>query len=166
MDECLKSVASKEETMNLYQQLTDVLKKGGFHLTEWISSCSEVLDQIPETEKSSSAFNLNKDENLRVLGVKWEFTSDNFWFETNLKTKPLTRRVVLLIISSLFDLLGFVAPVTLSGILLLQNLCRQKLDWDGKIPNEDATKWNHWIQGLSALMELVVPRFCSCRTVV
>ena len=159
MDDCLKSVGSKEEAMNLYLQLTDLLKKGGFHLTKWISSCSEVLDQIPYTEKSSSAFNLNKDENLRVLGVKWEFTSNNFRFETNLKTKPLTRRGVLSIISSLFDPLGLVAPVTLSGKNLLQNLSRQKLDWDEKIPNEDATKWNRWIQGLSALTELVVPRF-------
>ena len=47
-------------------------------MTKWISSCSEVLDQISYTEKFSSAFNLNKDENLRVLGVKWKFTSDNF----------------------------------------------------------------------------------------
>ena len=93
--------------MNLYQQLTDLLKKGGFYLTKWTSSCSKALDQIPGTEKSLCAFNLNKDKNLLVLGVKWDFTANYFQIETNLKTKPLTRRD-LSIISSLFDPLGFV----------------------------------------------------------
>ena len=103
MDDCLKSVASKAEAMNLYQQLTDLLKKEGFHLTKWISSCSEVLDRYRKldtgyyildtsTEKSSSAFSLNEDENLHVLSVKWEVTSDKFRLETNPKTKSLTRR--------------------------------------------------------------------------
>ena len=58
--------------------------------------------------------------------------------------------------------------MTLSGKLLLQNLSTQKLDGDEKIPNEDATKWNRWIQDLSALMELqyLFLVFCSCRTVI
>ena len=92
MDDCLKSVSSKEEALHLYKKLTDLLRKGGFNLTKWLSNCSAVLNEIPENERSASVFNLNKDASLRVLGVKWDFTSDNFQFETCIKPKPLTRK--------------------------------------------------------------------------
>ena len=123
--------------------------KEGFHLTKRISNSTEVLDEIPVEERSSSVLNLNKDVSLRVLGVKWDFISDNFQFETCIKSKPLTRRRILSIVSSLFDPLGFVALVILSAKLILQNLCRQQLDWDDKIPNEDSVKWEHWVKSLS-----------------
>ena len=85
MDDCLKSVASEKDAFWLFQNLTDLLQKGGFHLTKWISSSSEVLKKIPDVEKSSSAFNLDKNLNLRVLGVKWDFNQDKFQFESCVK---------------------------------------------------------------------------------
>ena len=78
MDDCLKSVSSKREALHLYHQLTDLLMKGGFHLTQLISNSSEVLNEIPVKKRSSSVLNLIKDVNLRVLGVKVDFISDNF----------------------------------------------------------------------------------------
>ena len=56
---------------------------------KWISSSSEVLKKIPDVEKSSSAFNLDKTSNLRVLGVKWDFNQDKFQFESSVKKKKL-----------------------------------------------------------------------------
>ena len=159
MDDCLKSVSCKKEALHLYHQLTDLLMKGGFRLTKWISNSSEVLNEIPVEERSSSVLNLNKEVNLRMLGVKWDFKSDNFQFETCIKPKLLTRRGILSIVSSLFDPLGFVAPVVLSAKLILQNLCRQQLGWDDEIPNEDSVKWEHWVQSLSCLTKLNIPRF-------
>ena len=141
MDDCLKSVSSKKEALHLYHQLTDLLMKGGFHLTKWISNSNKVLNEIPIEERFSSMLNLNKEVNLRVLGVKWDFISDNFQFETCIKPKSLTRRGILSIVSSLFDPLGFVASIVLSAKLILQDLGRQQLGWDDEIPNEDSVKW-------------------------
>ena len=62
MDDCLKSVSSKKEALHLYHQLTDLLMKGGFHLTKLISNSSEVLNEIPVKKRSSSVLNLNKGE--------------------------------------------------------------------------------------------------------
>ena len=159
MDDCLKSVASEEDAFWLFQNLTDLLQKGGFHLTKWISSSSEVLKKIPDVEKSSSAFNLDKNSNLRVLGVKWDFNQDKFQFESSVQKKPLTRRGILSVVSSIFDPLGFVAPVILTAKLLLQDFCRQRLDWDDRISEEDAMKWNQWINNLHALVKLDIPRY-------
>ena len=123
MVDCLKSVSSKKEALHLHHQLTDLLMKGGFHLTKRISKSSKVLNKIPVKERFSSMLNLNKEVNLHVLGVKWDFTSDNFQFKTCIKSKSLTRRGIVSIVSSLFNPLGFVTPVILSAKLILQNLC-------------------------------------------
>ena len=115
-------------------------------MTKWLSNCSAVLNEIPENERSASVFNLNKDASLRVLGVKWDFSSDNFQFETCIKPKPLTRRGILSIVSSLFDLLRFVAPVILCAKLLLQDLCRQKKYGKRTLLNGNIgfRAWNRW----------------------
>ncbi|XP_006815918.1 uncharacterized protein LOC102804515, partial [Saccoglossus kowalevskii] len=41
VDDCLKSVASVEEAKELVKLLPEMLAKGGFHLTKWISNCRE-----------------------------------------------------------------------------------------------------------------------------
>ena len=67
------------------------------------------------------------------------------------KKNLLTRRGILSVVSSLFDPLGFVAPVILIAKLLLQNLCRLKLKWDDQIPAEVAKQWTSWVHGLKTL---------------
>jgi len=52
-----------------------------------------------------------------------------FEFAVDLKNKSVTRRGLLSVISSLFDPLGFVAPVVKARILL-QRLCKQHCGWD------------------------------------
>ena len=59
----------------------------------------------------------------------------------SIKEKPLTRRGLLSAVSSLFDPLGFMAPVELIAKLLLQDLCWKKLAWDDRIPNDDQVLW-------------------------
>ncbi len=38
VDDCLASVASEQEAISLYKDLTTICTKGGFHLTKWISN--------------------------------------------------------------------------------------------------------------------------------
>ena len=47
VDDCLKSVDSEKNAIELIKQLTSLLKQGGFHLTKWISNSSEVMYTIP-----------------------------------------------------------------------------------------------------------------------
>ena len=67
----------------------------------------------------------------------WNFQSDRFEFKVSIKEKPLTRGGLLSAVSSLFDPLGLVAPVILLAKMLLQDLCRKKLAWDGPTPDDD-----------------------------
>ncbi|KAL7053280.1 hypothetical protein AAHC03_025522 [Spirometra sp. Aus1] len=66
----------------------------------------------------------------------------------------MTRRTMLSYISTLYDPLGFVAPVLLPAKLLLQQLCRSNLGWDDMIDAEHARQWFNWtkqFQGLSSV---------------
>ena len=63
----------------------------------------------------------------RVLGVQWRREGNTFDFDVNLKPKAPTRRGILSVVDSVLNLLGFVAPFTLIGKKILQDLCRLKL---------------------------------------
>ena len=59
-----------------------------------------------------------------------------FCFKIVANEKPLTRRGVLSVASSLYDPLGFVALFTLSAKMILQELCKKTLGWDERIDGE------------------------------
>lgn len=57
----------------------------------------------------------------RSLGLIWDLCTDSLLFFVGDEIKPYTQRGVLSTINSLFDLLGFVAPVTIKGKAILRN---------------------------------------------
>ncbi|XP_068238415.1 uncharacterized protein [Palaemon carinicauda] len=89
----------------------------------------------------------------------WDLKEDSFKFSIELKDNPFTRRGLLSTISSLYDPLGLLSPIILPAKKLLQELCQvESLDWDERIPDELAERWQHWIQGLHLLEQLSIPR--------
>ena len=55
---------------------------------------------------------------------QWDVESDAFTFSAVLKPQPTTRRGILSVVSSVYDPLGFLAPVVLSAKQILQELCK------------------------------------------
>ena len=53
MNNCLKSLHSVNEAITLNVQLTELLKKAGFHLTKWLSNSKEVLTKISQESKNN-----------------------------------------------------------------------------------------------------------------
>ncbi|XP_077125518.1 uncharacterized protein LOC143782202 [Ranitomeya variabilis] len=49
----------------------------------------------------------------RSLGLRWNLSADAFSFQINCADKPLTKHDILLVVNSLYDPLGFVAPITI-----------------------------------------------------
>jgi len=160
VDDCLKSVATERAAIQLAQELRDLLAKGGFRLTKWMSNSPAVLSSIPEQERAPSIKNLDFDTNYieRALGIQWNVSSDNFGFAIAIKERPPTRRGILSIVSSIYDPLGFVAPFTLPAKLLLQDLCRQRLGWDDPMTDTHIQRWKSWLQDLPKLEGLNIRR--------
>ena len=94
----------------------------------------------------------------QVLGVQWCVESDAFQFRITLTNKPFTRRGILSTVSSIYDPLGFAAPFLLQGKRILQDLCKEKIEWDNPIPEELRAKWEKWRSELVVLKEMKIRR--------
>lgn len=136
VDDCLKSVETSDQAVSLVQELIALCARG-FHLTKWVSNSKTVLLSIPDNEKAPGVKDLDLSHNTlpmeRALGVQWCTETDRFRFQMNMQHKPVTRRGILSTVSSVFDPLGFLAPLILPAKLILRDLCQNKHGWDEEI---------------------------------
>ena len=143
-------------------ELRELLSRGGFRLTKWISNSKKVMDSVPESEKAPSVKNLDLSENVtlteRALGVQWNVHTDTFGFKIVDKKKPATRRGILSVICSVYDPLGFVSPCILPAKAIQQDLCLKGLGWDDPIPETSKQKWEAWLRELPKLEQFQTPQ--------
>ena len=162
VDDCLKSTATEEEAVQLIKDLTAICHRGGFKLTKWVSNSRRVLRTVSEEHRAKDINELDLDrDNLpleKALGLQWCIESDVFQFRMLGKQGPYTRRGMLSMLSSVYDPLGFIAPVTLPGKVLLQELCRRKSGWDDSLPCDILQQWTRWLEELSRLSEFKIKR--------
>ncbi|XP_068217604.1 uncharacterized protein [Palaemon carinicauda] len=133
---------NEEDCIQLTKDLIGLCPDGGFRLNQWTSSNKCILAAVPagERDKSVATLDLSNDKlpMERALGIHWDMSSDELPIKINLKEKPRMRRGVFFVVASLYDPLGFVAPFTLKGKMLLQDLCRRNLPWDEEMNNDEA----------------------------
>ena len=160
VNDCLCSTTSPQKAISIVQQLTALLNKGGFRLTKWLTNCPKVLASIPVQERCASLQHqvINDNSKEMVLGVLWNVSDDTFGLHVTLPERPHTKRGVLSILSSLYDPLGFAAPITLGPKLLLQGLCKAGFTWDQSLTMEQINEWETWLKNLKDLNDLCIPK--------
>lgn len=87
----------------------------------------------------------------RKLGLQWDVNSDTFGFSVGNVDKPVTRRVVLSVLSSVFDSPGLVAPYLPPMKSLFQETCRKGLQWDDALSGKRAEERKRWVSSLRTL---------------
>ncbi|XP_045076512.1 uncharacterized protein LOC121564685 isoform X2 [Coregonus clupeaformis] len=162
VDDGLVSVTSDAEAIQLIKEARGLCSTGKLRLHKFVSNSKHVLKSIPKEECAESVKNLDMalGEPLmeRALGVQWCVSSDDFQLRVTVKEHPLTRRGVLSTVASIYDPLGFVAPVILLGKQILQQLCRDKAGWDEPLSEELKTQWESWLQDLQNLSNVRIRR--------
>ena len=161
VDDCLASLPDTASANGFVENLSNLLSRGGFRLTKWMSNDREVLRHISTSERASKDLDFSVLPLERALRIKWDTERDCFVFSFGLKERPFTRRGLLSAVSGLYDPLGFVAPWLLPGKILLQDLCKKKLGWDEPLSNSDSEIMNTWLQTIRSLQDLCVPRWIS-----
>ena len=69
-----------------------------------------------------------------------------------------TKREVAFLAAKIFDPIGLTAPFSVRSKLILQSLWTKGVGWDEEIPMEVSLKWNQWVEELSELERLHIPR--------
>ena len=128
VDDVLKSVPTEKDAIELVQAVKGMRAKGGFNLTKFVSNSRQVMMSVPPEDRAKDIkgldLSIDKLPIERALGVHWCIESDAFTFRIELKDKPCTRRGILVTISTIFDLLGLIAPVVRSRDLSRKRLGR------------------------------------------
>lgn len=157
MDDCLKSVPTVKKAVRLTCDLMELCSKGGFQLTKWVSNSKAMLSTIKEEDRGKDlrSLDLEKDQlpTHHALGLLWSVEENTFRFDIKVTDKLHTRRGIL----SVYDPLGFLAPLTLPVKQLLQELRGQRYGWDEPIPIVQSMQWVRWIQDLHKLNDFSVP---------
>ena len=141
--------------------------KGSFKLNKWVSNNRTLLLSIPENSRSKEMKDLDFDQDVlpveRALGRQWCTETDSSEFKINIQEKPLTRRGILSMVSSIYDLLGMLAPVILPAKQILQKLTGMRFGWDARIPKELEEQWVRWSYDFHLLKDYKVKkRFMPC----
>lgn len=161
VDDGLESVADPASAIDLIRNCKAFCGKRGFKLHKFISN-SKVIRTIPQKEQSKGIQDLDLSQNHLplecALGVLWCVESDTFQIRIELEDRLLTRRGISSTVSSVFDPLGLVAPFILMGKRTLQDLCRDGVDWDERVPADVQCKWEKWQRQLYHLTNLNIPR--------
>ena len=163
VDDGLISLPSSSEVIDLLERTRSALKEeGNLRLHKFASNSPQVMQAFSNDDLAKGLKDLDFDnESLpaqRSLGLTWNLQSDSFVFRVVDTNKPYTRRGVLSVINSLYDPLGFAAPVVIAGKLFLRKVMAENVSWDDPLPTDLEPVWDQWKNSLRLLEEVSVPR--------
>ena len=162
VDDGLKSVPSVKTAVDLIRNTQAMCAKAGLRLHKFSSNKKEVIQAVAPEDRAKGLQELDLACDPlpieRTLGIMWCAESDTFQFRIVIQDRPLTRRGILSTVCSVYDPLGFVAPLILMGKQILQDLCRNNADWDDPIGEKLRPKWKRWRNELHELEKLKIPR--------
>ena len=164
LDDYLDSAESPERALKRSKELVHLLHLGGFQLTKFVSNVPNLAYRID----GSLQFNdpkviaSSKEDSLHVLGLKWDYNNDTLFVSrgtSSTVSKSLTQRLVLSLVSKVFDPIGLVAPFTVGARLLLKDIWRVSgQHWDEELPKDTVERFLEWSVELPKLAEITIPR--------
>ncbi|XP_068238400.1 uncharacterized protein [Palaemon carinicauda] len=130
---------------------------------KFTSNDVSVLNIIPADDRSKELktrdINYNPLPTELTLGILWVVETDTFGFSVLLPDKPLTRRSILSIVSSIYDPLDFAASFVRLAKQILQDLCKEtNLAWDDEVPDDHQRHFKQWIIKAPNLQKITIPR--------
>ena len=163
VDDGLKSEDTVQKAVEVLTGAREICQRGGLRLHKIISNSCEVLERFPDSETSSitSAAVPSTQETPtigRTLGLQWRTDTDTLGYRNDIEPGPSTRRGILSTVASLYDPLGFLSPFVLRGKLILQEMCRDNLEWDDPLPERMISRWASWLLDLTGLSRVQIAR--------
>ncbi|XP_064467706.1 uncharacterized protein LOC135378578 [Ornithodoros turicata] len=158
VDDGLTPLPTEQAAIDLLRRTRDMLSTANLRLHKIASNSVTVTNAFSSDEYATDLKDLRSDvpPSQRSLGLRWDIKDDTFTFHVPPNEKPHTKRGVLSTVNSLYDPLGFAAPVTIQGRLLLRELSSLTQDWDDELPK--SKEWETWRDSLPALNKIEISR--------
>ena len=151
MDDWLSGSDSETQAQEMFLSANEIMAKACMSLAKWNTNSEAV---------SKMFVNKTNDETQKVLGMKWSPSGDCFSFSGLAVQKDvcLTKRLVLSLISRLFDPLGFLTPFTITVKCIFQEIWKLDLGWDVILPETIQESVRKWLEDLDTIKTMNIPR--------
>lgn len=140
VDDFFSGAESIEKVIQLRQEMTKLMKKGGFPIRKWIANDEQILTGVSEEERGvRNIFEFDNCSTVKTLGLQWNPKTDCFTYKTSSIAESddvPTKRQFLSTTAKIYDPMGWLAPTTILIKILYQQLWVHKIDWDEQIPEE------------------------------
>ncbi|XP_032294718.2 uncharacterized protein [Drosophila virilis] len=160
VDDLISGGSCVQEAIEILKQTSGLLAKGNFRLRKWCSSDTSVLQNIPEEDRETLLKFDDGSDITKTLGLVWDPASDCFLFSFSPLRLPsrLTKRSILSAIARFYDPLGLVGPVITKSKIFMQDLWRERLDWDESLPVHLSTAWVNFCADFEYTQQFQYPR--------
>ncbi|GAB0093955.1 hypothetical protein DMENIID0001_091490 [Sergentomyia squamirostris] len=162
VDDMLTGAHTFGEAVTLQQQIRELLARGKFNLRKWTSNSKELLVQIPEESREKGIIEIKEDETIKPLGVHWSPILDQFQFSIKLNPKrQVTKRAIASEVAKIFDPTGWLAAIMLRGKLIMQEMWRDKVEWDEEPSPVIIKLWSDFKIDIKHIEDLRISRWTS-----
>lgn len=165
VDDIASGADDVEHAKWLQCEIRNTLARGGFNLRKWASNSTELLNSIPECDREVQVQHdiiIDASATVKALGVKWNACTDTFGFKITISEgNTRTKRELLSEIASLFDPLGWLAPVIIKAKILIQEAWAAGITWDENLPNAIRDNWAKIKCELPLIEQIEIPRWIN-----
>ena len=159
VDDLLTGNDDLETTIELRKQVTELLSKGGFHITKWATNNKQIFNSIPKVDRiQKELLQFDDTSEIKVLGFLWQPKTDTFSYTLKQPYNVITKRHILSEIARLYDPLGLIGPLVTIAKILMQQLWLDKVGWDQELSEDIQQKWKKFTSALSGIKKVQIPR--------
>jgi len=130
VDNVVSDCNTEQEAIEYFSNSRQLMNISKFNLRTWASNSESLRDLAKQHNVA------DEKEIVKALGLCWNVKL----YQLSLCSKPevltatlITKREILRYMSSIFDLLSLVTPVTIAAKLLLQELWQDSVSWDTEL---------------------------------
>ena len=164
MDDSMGSYYTEKEALQAMEQTVKIFNACKMDVAKLTSNSTTIMKALPP-EMRLKSWETGDLPETRILGHLIDSNKDTFSTPCDLtQTKcPTTKRLLLHLLASIYDPLGYHAPFLVLSRILLQLCWKRGLDWDEPLPSDIQSEVNKWYKQLPLLNEISFQR-CLSRT--
>ena len=145
VDDLIGGAVSTPKALELKTTAKEIFGEAGFQLHKWHSNAkaieAENTTKIEEDQTYAKQQLGVKTGETKLLGLPWDKNRDSIQITVRNEAAENTKRGILGKLAKIYDPLGLVSPLTLTGKTLYREACDLKIAWDAPLPSTLLQKW-------------------------